>query len=116
MESQNQIQFTAYLQRALIRQRQRTQARITQRKYHEQPLLGDGDGAVYYAPANDIIPLVHMILSERERNILLWHVLLHMSHAEISLRLGISASAAEKAYQRLLPKLRTQLEVCRYAF
>jgi len=116
MESQVQIQFTAYLQRALKRQRQRTQARIVQRENYEQPLLDDRDAMACHSPSNDIIPLVHMILSERERNILLWHVLLHMSHAEISLRLGISVSAAEKAYQRMLPKLRTQLEECRYAF
>ena len=114
MESQIQNQFTAYLQKALKRQRQRCQNRIAQREYHEQPLLDDSADA-YQPPASDIITLVHTILTERERNILLWHVLLHMSHAEISLRLGISVSAAEKAYQRMLPKLRTQLEECRYA-
>jgi DNA-directed RNA polymerase specialized sigma24 family protein len=113
MDSQVQIQFTAYLQRALKRQRQRTQVRIAQRENHEQPLLGDD--TVYQPPENDIITLIQLILSERERSILLWHVILHMSHAEISLRLGISVSAAEKAYQRILPKLRTQLEECRYA-
>jgi len=114
VESQIQIQFTAYLQKALKRQRQRYQGRITQREYHEQPLLGDS--TTCRLPANDIIPLIHMILSERERNILVWHVFLHMSHTEISLRLGISVSAAQKAYQRMLPKLRLQLEESRYAF
>ena len=115
MESLTQIQFTAYLQRALIRQRQRAQARIALRENHEQPMLCDGDFVICHEPTSDIIPLIYMNLSERERNILLWHVLLHMSHTEISLQLGISVSAAQKAYQRLIPKLRTQLEESRYA-
>jgi len=116
MESQIQIQFTAYLRRALARQRQRAQAKIAQREHFEQPLLDDDAGVVYSPPTSDIVPLLYMGLSERERMILVWHVLLHMSHAEISLRLGISVPAAQKTYQRMLPKLRTQLEGCRYAF
>ena len=116
MEPEIQNYFTAYLRKALMRQRQRFQARFTQHEYFEQPLLADSDGAAYQPCTNDIIPLVHMILPERERNIVLWHVLQHMSHTEISLCMGISVSAAQKAYQRALLKLRTQLEEYQYAF
>ena len=117
MESKIQNQFTAYLHKALARQRWRSQAKIAQQEYYEQPLLNcDCCALLDQSPIYDVIPLVHTMLTERERNILLWHVLMHMSHNEIALHLGISVSATQKAYQRTLPKLRVQLEKCLYAF
>jgi len=115
MESQTQIQFTAYLQTALRRQRQRSQARLAQRDFYELPLLSEDCYVTEdQEPNHDVILLIHMSLTERERNILLWHVLQHMSHVDISLRMGISVAAAQKAYQRALPKLRTELEGGQY--
>ena len=117
MESEFQNQFTAYLQKALARQRWRSQAKTAQREHYERPLLNcDCICPPDQPPAYDVIPLIHTMLTERERNILLWHVLLRMSHNEIALRLGLSVSATQKAYQRTLPKLRVQLEECQYAF
>ena len=69
MESEIQNQFTAYLRKALARQRWRSQAKIAQQEYYEQPLLNCECCALLdQSPTYDVIPLVHTMLTERERN------------------------------------------------
>lgn len=49
-------------------------------------------------------------LSERDRKIINLRIIYNMKHTDIAKRLGIKAKTVEKAYERLIKKMRTSLE------
>jgi len=104
-----QFQFTAYLQTALWRQQQRSQAKLNQIRYHEC------DSDTYaaepeHAMPDDSVWLELMRLPKREQKILLLHVMDKLRFSDIARMLGMSEGAAQKAYRRTITLLRGRLE------
>jgi len=58
---------------------------------------------------NDMLLAGICMLSDRERKILNYRFTLDMKHAEIADSLGTNKNAVEKAYERLIKKLRTHM-------
>jgi|GEM_PF-1922668 len=58
---------------------------------------------------NDMLLAGIYMLSDRERKILNYRFTLDMKHEEIANSLGINKNAAQKAYERLIKKLRTYM-------
>jgi len=108
-ETELQFQFTAYLQTALRRQQQRSQARLNQIRYYEC----ESDTYVAereYALPDDSVWLELMRLQSREQKILLLHVMDKLRFSDIARMLGMSECAAQKAYRRSITLLRDRLE------
>ena len=104
-----QFQFTAYLQTALRRQQQRSQAKLDQIRFHEyesEPFVAEPE----YTMPDDTISLELMRLPLREQKILLLHVVDKLRFSDIAGELGISECAAQKAYRRTITLLRGRLE------
>ena len=104
-----QFQFTAYLQTALRRQQQRSQAKLDRMRFYE--CESDTLAAVpAYSMPDDSIKLELARLPLREQKILLLHVLDKLRFSDIAAVLGMSECAAQKAYRRTITLLRGRLE------
>jgi len=104
-----QFQFTAYLQTALRRQQQRSQAKLDRMRFFECDQELSVAETEYFMP-DDTITLELSRLPLREQKILLLHVLDKLKFSEIASMLRISECAAQKAYRRTVTLLRGRLE------
>jgi RNA polymerase sigma factor (sigma-70 family) len=74
--------------------------------FEEYEQMLDGKSALESVICNDKLLIAILKLSDRERRILNLHLIHKMKHGEIADLLGLRQNTVEKAYSRLIGKLR----------
>jgi len=116
-----QFQFTAYLNIAIKRRRAKyLRQRICQMKT-EIPIEDTDNIETSCVSETDIAPSLSLEvffakLSDRDRRIVTMHILADLTLKAIAEIMGLSESAAQKAYQRALGKIRCKTEVFPFEF
>lgn len=122
MNESVQYRFTAYLMTSIKNERTRYCRKLDERTSHEL-LLDEGKqeqipyeedflhtaNEYEFIFENDKLSVIMESLKQQDQQILKWKFIFRLRHSEIAQRLGISKSAMDKRYQRLINKIREEL-------
>jgi len=107
-----QNRFAAYLQRAVRRERKKY---LYQKNKYLQANLPffehqEAEENMSQEVNNELLQSAIFSMSERDKNILFAHVLMDQTHTEIAGQLSMTVSAVQKAYQRIILRLRQEMD------
>ena len=105
-----QNKFTSYINCAMRRSRNKYLKHKIRHERMMLPILDYADILGKSSTDCENLKCIIFCLNEREQTILHEHVIMKQTHLDIAEKLSMTLSAVQKAYQRLMRKLRYEVE------